>query len=206
MSLNIMIAGCRKDERTRIEAAVRAAFTGRPDTEPWNVSLVQVANQWSIDIDGPEPQFKGMSLAAPASDLTASLQQALADAASAGNGESPTPKAPEASPTPTAPEASPTPTAPKASPTPKAPEAPEAPEAPGGNGAPAAAAAPAGTRKERHQCEECAAAFEVIFDQQPGEPEELCPVACPACWHVNKVPIAQAAGTTGDYRAQTVGT
>ena len=72
-----MIAGCSKDERKRIDAAVRAAFTGRPDEEPWNVSLVNVANQWSIDIDGPEPQFKGMSLVAPTSDLTASLQQAL---------------------------------------------------------------------------------------------------------------------------------
>ena len=68
MSLNIMIAGCRKDERDRIEAAVRAAFTGRPDEEPWNVSLVNVGHQWSIDIDGPDPQFKGMSLLAPTSD------------------------------------------------------------------------------------------------------------------------------------------
>ena len=72
----------------------------------------------------------------------------------------------------------------------------------GGNGAPPA---PGGGRNDRHECEECGAAFEVIFEQQPGEPEELCPVACPACWHVNKVPIAQTAGAAGDYRAQTVG-
>ena len=169
MSLNVMIAGCSKDERKRIDAAVRAAFTGRPDEEPWNVSLVNVANQWSIDIDGPEPQFKGMSLVAPTSDLTASLQQALTGRRSGwkrrgiGNGT---------------------------------------PAAPSGNGG--APSAPAGARKDRHECEECAAAFEVIFDQQAGEPEELCPVACPACWHVNKVPIAEAAGATGDYRAQVV--
>ena len=166
MSLNIMIAGCRKDERERIDAAVRAAFTGR-DGEPWNVSLVNVANQWSIDIDGPEPPFKGMSLVAPTSDLTASLKQALAGAAPAGNGAATTTGTP-----------------------------------PSGNGE--AASAPAGARKDRHACEECAATFEVIFDQQAGEPEELCPVACPACWHVNKVPIAEAAGATGDYRAQVV--
>ena len=169
MSLNVMIAGCRKDERERIDAAVRAAFSGRPDEEPWNVSLVNVANQWSIDIDGPEPQFKGMSLVAPTSDLTASLQQALAGAAPAGNGA-----------------ASETGT----------------PAAPSGNGG--APSAPAGARKDRHECEECAAAFEVIFDRKAGEPEELCPVACPACWHVNKVPIAEAAGATGDYRAHVV--
>ncbi len=169
MSLNIMIAGCRKDERERIDAAVRAAFTGRPDEEPWNVSLVNVANQWSIDIDGPEPQFKGMSLVAPTSDLTASLQQALRDAAPDGHGAASTTGTPAA---------------------------------PSGNGE--APSAPAGARKDRHECEACAATFEVIFDQQAGEPEELCPVACPACWYVNKVPIAEAAGATGDYRAQVV--
>jgi len=92
MSLNIMIAGCSKDERDRIEAAVRAAFTGRPDEEPWNVSLVNVANQWSIDIDGPEPQFKGLGLVAPTSDLTTSLQKALADADPGGNGAPPAPE------------------------------------------------------------------------------------------------------------------
>ncbi len=91
MSMNIMIAGCSKDERDRIEAAVRAAFNGRPDEEPWNVSLVNIANQWSIDIDGPEPQFKGMSLVTPTADLTTSLQKALRDAAPAGNGASPAP-------------------------------------------------------------------------------------------------------------------
>lgn len=162
MSMNIMIAGCSKDERDRIEAAVRAAFTSRPDDEPWNVSLVNVANQWSIDIDGPEPQFKGMSLVTPTADLTTSLQKALADAAPGGNGAAP---------------------------------------APNGDEAPSA---PAGAHKDRHECEECAAAFEVIFDRLDGEPEELCPVACPACWHVNKVPIAEAAGATGDYRAQVI--
>lgn len=170
MSLNIMIAGCSKDERDRIEAAVRAAFTGRPDEEPWNVSLVNVANQWSIDIDGPDPQFKGLGLVAPTSDLTTSLQKALADADPGGNGAPP------------------------------APENGAAP-APVGNEAPSATA---GVRKDRHQCEECAVAFEVIFDRLANEPEELCPVACPACWHVNKVPIAEAAGATGDYRAQVV--
>ena len=177
MSLNIMIAGCSKDERERIEAAVRAAFNGRPDEGPWNVSLVNVANQWSVDIDGPEPRFKGLSIVAPTGELTSSLQAALGSAAPvqdvaaappinppAGNGTSPA-------------------------------------AATGGNGVPAHAG---GARTDRHQCEECAAAFEVIFDQQAGEPEELCPVACPACWHVNKVPIAEAAGATGDYRAQAV--
>ena len=175
MSMNIMIAGCRKDEREHIEATVRAAFTGRPDGEPWNVSLVNVANQWSIDIDGPEPQFKGMSLVAPTSDLTTILRQALADAAPGGNSA---PNVPENGTTQN-----------------------DASLAPDGNGA---STARAGACKDRHECEECAAAFEVIFDRLADEPEGLCPVACPACWHVNKVPIAEAAGATGEYSAQVV--
>ena len=173
MSLNIMIAGCRKDVRERIDAAVRAAFTGRPDGEPWNVSLVNVANQWSIDIDGPAPPFKGMSLVAPTGDLTASLQEALRAATPAGNGTSSTPGTP-----------------------------PGTQGAPSGNGE--APSASAGAQKDAHTCEGCAAAFEVIFDRQAGELEDLCPVACPACWHVNKVLIAKAAGATGNYRAQVV--
>jgi hypothetical protein len=170
MSLNIMIAGCTKDERERIEASVRAAFTGRPEADPWNVSLVRLGDQWSIDIDGPEPQFKGISVVAPADDLTGSLERAIG---------APRPVAPPATGSISTPAA-----------------------APSGNGAPASND---GARKDRHECEECAAAFEVLFDKLAGEREELCPVACPACWHVNKVPIAEAAGATGDYRAEAVG-
>jgi len=175
MSVNIMIAGCSKDERDRIEASVRAAFTGRPDSEPWNVSLVNVANQWSIDIDGPEPQFKGLSLVAPTDDLTGSLERAIG---------------------------APPPTAPASEPSARPQNGAEPATFSGNNHANGGSG---GARKDRHECEECAAPFEVIFDQLAGEPDEVCPVACPACWHVNKVPIAAAAGATGDYRAQAVG-
>ena len=201
MSLNIMIAGCSKDEREHIEAAVRAAFNGRPDNEPWNISLVNVANQWSVDIDGPDPQFKSMSLVTPTSDLTSSLTQALGSAAPA---EISAPSVPEAAPlvpeaAPLVPEAAPL--VPEAAPPENGASTPPVAPLPGGNGADDAAG---GARQDRHQCEECAASFEVIFDKLAGESEDLCPVACPACWHVNRVPIAEAAGATGDYRAQTV--
>lgn len=159
MSLNIMIAGCPKDERDRVEASVRAAMGGVAETAAWNVSLVNVANQWSIDIDGPEPNFKGLSLSATNEDLSGSLARALADAKNTA-ANTPVPAS--------------------------------------------APAATAGQRHDQHACEECAVAFQVIFDASDGEPEELCPVACPACWHVNKVPIAEAAGATGDYKAQPV--
>lgn len=179
MSQNIMIAGCSKDERDRIEASVRAAFTGRPDTEPWNVSLVRLGNQWSIDINGPDPH-KGISVVADGDDLTGSLERAIG--------------APPAVPQPSAPVPS--------TPVTSAPSPDSLSVTAGEKGAPPASAGP---RKDRHECEECAASFEVLFDKLAGESEELCPVACPACWHVNRVPIAEAAGATGDYRAQAAG-
>ena len=154
MGLNIMIAGCSKDDRARVEASVRAAMRGVSETATWNVSLVNVANQWSIDIDGPEPRFKGLSLSATGDDLTGSVARALADAAS-GSG-------------------------------------------------PAMGTSTPGARQQRHSCEECGAEFEVAYDAAEGEAEELCPVACPTCWHVNKVPVAKAAGATGDYQARAV--
>ena len=152
-----MIAGCAKDEREKVEASVKTAFGDRFTESDWSVSLVNIANQWSVDIDGPEPHFTGLSLIATTSDLIEKLQQALSEATSEKN-------APAAAP---------------------------------------AAMAESGEKQERHTCEECAAAFDVIFTYTAGEPEELCPVACPACWHINRVPIAEAAGATGDYRAQT---
>ena len=161
MSLNIMIAGCAKDQKDSVESSVRTVLAERPAEESWNVSLVLLANQWSIDIDGPEPRHKGLSLVVPASELTTSLKQAIHEAST-----------------------SPAATA-------------ESPTAPSSGGT-------AGEAVSRHECDGCAAAFDVIFQRLAGEPEELCPVACPACWHVNKVPVAEAAGATGDYRAQTV--
>ncbi len=161
MSLNIMIAGCAKDQKDSVESSVRTVLAERPAEESWNVSLVLLANQWSIDIDGPEPRHKGLSLVVPASELTTSLKQAIHEASTA----------------------------------------------PAATAEPPTATSSGGTNGEavnRHQCEGCAASFDVIFQRLAGESEELCPVACPACWHVNKVPVAEGAGVTGDYRAQAV--
>ncbi len=165
MTLKIMIAGCAKDERDKIEASIKTAMGDRPARSDWNLSLVNIANQWSVEIDGPEPHFARVSLIATTSDLIEKLEQALSEAESKVSVSAAT--APAAT--------APTATAPTAE---------------------------SGKKQERYTCEECAALFDVIFDYTAGEPEELCPVACPACWHVNRVPIAVAAGATGDYRAQ----
>ncbi len=155
MSLKIMIAGCAKEEKDAVGSSVKKAFTDRPQDEPWSVSVVKVANQWSVEINGPEARYKGLSIVAPLGDLTGSLKNAIASAG-------------------------------KHSPKPAA-------ATPNGNG---------DEKKDRHDCEGCSAPFEVIYTSLPGERQEVCPVACPQCWHVNHVPIAEGAGATGDYRAQ----
>jgi len=116
--------------------------------------VVKIASQWSVEINGPEARYRGLSLVAPLGDLTGSLRKAIS---SASNHSKP------------------------------------------------AAAAPSGggdEKKDRYDCEGCSAPFEVIYSAAPGERQEVCPVACPQCWHVNHVPIAEGAGATGDYRAQ----
>jgi hypothetical protein len=156
MSLKIMIAGCAKEEKDAVGSSVKKAFADRPKDEPWRVSVVKVANQWSVEIDGPEARYKGLSLVAPLGDLAGALRNAIANA---GNHAAKPAKGPSAS---------------------------------------------AKEKIQRYDCEGCSAPFEVVYNAAPGEPEEVCPVACPHCWHVNHVPIAEAAGVTGDYRAQAV--
>jgi hypothetical protein len=162
MSLNIMIAGCAKEEKDGVGSSVKQAFAERPKDERWNVSLVKIANRWSVEIDGPEPRYKGLSLVSPPEDLTGALRRAI-KAASAGFGASPS--------------------------------------SPGTVGAGPQAE---GERKDRHSCEGCSGAFEVVYVAADGEAKENYPVACPQCWHVNHVPIASGAGANGDYRAQAV--
>jgi hypothetical protein len=156
MSLKIMIAGCAKEEKDQVGSSVKKAFADRPADEPWSVSVVKIANQWSVEINGPEARYKGLSLVAPLGDLTGSLRKAVSGA---GNRSA-------------------------------------APNGRGGGGP------VGGEKRDRYDCEGCSAPFEVIYNIAPGERQEVCPVACPQCWHVNHVPIAEGAGATGDYRAQ----
>ncbi len=158
MSLKIMIAGCAKEEKDEVGSSVKKAFADRPADEPWSVSVVKIASQWSVEINGPEARYKGLSLVAPLGDLTGSLRKAIAGASNHA-------------------------------------AAPPAAAPNGGSGK-------GGEKKDRYDCEGCSAPFEVIYNIAPGERQEVCPVACPQCWHVNHVPIAEGAGATGDYRAQ----
>src|SRR3990172_8322220 len=80
MSLKIMIAGCAKEQKDEVGSSVKRAFADRPADEPWSVSVVKIANQWSVEINGPEARYRGLSLVAPLGDLTGSLRKAISGA------------------------------------------------------------------------------------------------------------------------------
>jgi hypothetical protein len=42
----------------------------------------------------------------------------------------------------------------------------------------------------------------VVYDSRPGGSLETAPVACPHCWHVNRVLIDAEAAFNRDYRAE----
>jgi hypothetical protein len=52
------------------------------------------------------------------------------------------------------------------------------------------------------QCGKCGSAFLVSYEAVPGEGEESVPVACPHCWQVNHVLVAESAAEARDYRAE----
>lgn len=185
-----MIAGCPKDERERIETSVRAAFGDHARTSSWNVSLVSIANQWSIEIDGPEPHYRGLSLVTGRKDVATSLKRALEEASSETRAKGREPERRER------PERVVAPRPQVSSPLPVAPPRVASPEVP---------TTTESEKIDQHRCEGCAATYEVLYHTQVNEVEELCPVACPSCWHVNTVAIAASAGLNGDYRARSVG-
>ncbi len=157
MSLKILIAGCAKEEKDQVGSSVKKAFADRPKDEPWSVSVVKIANQFSVEINGPDPRTKRLSLVAPLGNLIGSLREAITGA---GNRAAPLMLSKSV---------------------------------PSGSGS---------EQRDRYDCEGCSAPFEVVYSSAPGERQEVHPVACPQCWHVNHVPIAEGAGATGDYRAQ----
>ena len=52
------------------------------------------------------------------------------------------------------------------------------------------------------RCGKCGGAFLVSYEAVPGEGDESVPVACPHCWQVNHVLVAESAAEARDYRAE----
>jgi len=77
LGLQVLIAGCTADEKSRVDSTVRKAIGNRAEDGPWSVSLVKLGTQWSVTIDGPEPKYKGLTLMAPEISLQNALVEAL---------------------------------------------------------------------------------------------------------------------------------
>jgi hypothetical protein len=56
--------------------------------------------------------------------------------------------------------------------------------------------------RDTHDCEHCGGAVVVVYERQPGEPNERAPLACPHCWKVGHVEIGAWAAAGGDYRSE----
>jgi phage FluMu protein Com len=52
------------------------------------------------------------------------------------------------------------------------------------------------------RCAKCGKAYVVVYEAAPDEPEESVAVACPHCWTVNHVLVAESAAESRDYRAE----
>jgi hypothetical protein len=161
MSVKVLCAGCSKEEREQAEADVRRVLADRAVGDEWMVSLVKLADRWSVTLDAPAARMRGVTLVAPQGRLADAIRDALRQTPASGG---------------------PARTAPAAA-------------------RPAAAPTPAASGG-RLVCEKCGGGFVVVCDSQAGESLETAPVACPHCWHVNRVLIDAEAAFTRDYRAE----
>jgi len=213
-----MCAGCSAEERERAESDVRRALGARAaGGETWIVSVINLQSRWSVTLDGPG--IRALNCTAPPGRLVEAIQEALqartgvppAAAASAGRAAPAAAAAP--APRPAAPNpgrAAPAPAAATPAPgraaTPAPPRSTPLPTPAAGNRAPAGARSAispaAGPRRDRHECVQCHQPFDVTFEAVAGEPEQMTPVACPHCWHMNHVLVGETAADTSDYRAE----
>ena len=177
MGLQILIAGCLADERSRVEGTVRRAIGQRAEQGPWSISLVQLGGEWQVTINGPEPSLRGLSLTVPEIRLQNAIVEAISKSPAPGGGPlGPAPATASARPAKISPAA-----LPRKTPAPAAGEA-----------------------RDRHECPQCGQGFVVVYAKKPGEATTKAPVACPKCWQVMQVPIALEAAQHEDYRAETV--
>jgi hypothetical protein len=188
MSVKILCAGCSKDEREQAEADVKRALADRAASDEWMVSLVKLADRWSVTLDAPAARLRALTVVAPQGRLADSIREALRSGL----------PAPASAGRPVA--ASPAPSAPSARPATR--EASPASAAPRSAGAAPPAGPVAAPSGGRLSCEKCGRGFVVVYESHPGASLETAPVACPHCWHVNRVLIDAEAAFNRDYRAE----
>ena len=187
MGLKVMCAGCSKEERDIAENAVRQALGKRAQSGAWTISLVKITGRWSVTVDEPSSGIRALTLVAPQGRLRETIAGALerpGDAVperAAAAGSAPTPP-PVRGRTP--------------------PPAGQRTAPPARERTPPPARARGGGGRSPCQCEKCRLDFVVIYETVRDEGETSAPVACPHCWHVNRVLVGESAAESRDYRAE----
>jgi hypothetical protein len=201
LGLQILIAGCTRDERFRVESTVRRAVGQRADQGAWSISLVRLGGDWQVTIDGPEPPLRGVSLTIPEIRLQNAIAEAIAKLPGAAPSPSPGPPGPAApsqsSAAPGGSFSAPVGGFPSATPAPAAMRRPAPPK-------PSPPPPTASEARDKHECSKCGQGFVVVYAKLPGEATTDAPVACPKCWQLMRVPIASEAAQHEDYRAEAI--
>ena len=192
-----MCAGCSKEERDQAELEVKRALRHVPAAEAWTVSLVKMRAQWSVTLDAPAADVRALNVLAAEGRLGASIEEALRNTVGSGTSATPAHSRP---PVPAASRPAVPPTSRPAAPPASRPAAPPA-SRPTAQPAARSPARPPGSA-ERLQCEKCGRPFRVVYESLPGEPSVEVPVACPHCWHGNRVRVGAEAAESRDYRAE----
>ena len=83
------------------------------------------------------------------------------------------------------------------------PDAPAPQRRPGASRPAASTIGPRGERRDRHECSKCRTAYVIVYETEGNEPTETVPVACPRCWQIDHVAVAQSAGINSDYHVES---
>jgi hypothetical protein len=77
MALKVLVAGSDKDARARVEGAVKRALGARSTSEDWTVSLVKIAGQWSVTLNGPGERFRNLSFPTDEGRLSEAISEVV---------------------------------------------------------------------------------------------------------------------------------
>jgi hypothetical protein len=69
MRLQVLVAGCSKDEKENVTSLLRAILKGRPSHESWTASIVKATGGWAVTLDGPDQRLRGATFRAPEDGL-----------------------------------------------------------------------------------------------------------------------------------------
>ena len=202
MPLKILCAGYGKDEKSDLEKQVQTLL-GRALGTGWTISLVKLGGQVSVSIDGPDERLKGKSFVVPPQRLRDSLRDMLTAHGFDTSEPEPVPAAVPAKGSSSRPPSGRFPahatraavsTPPPASRPSSSSHAPAAPARPRGS-------ASGRHARDEHACPNCSGRFVVSYELEPNDGRQLVAVACPHCWKIDRVEVAESAAISRAYRA-----